>query len=125
MGWSTDCAMAKNDSISVSRKSLTVLRPGIGIVYLWVGILKFLSGASQAEELVINAIATFTGGMLSPGISILPLAVWETLAGIQLLAGIVTKGVLGLLHAASTFIPLLLFPGLSFGQTTFGFTLLG
>jgi hypothetical protein len=117
--------MAKNDSISVSRKSLTVLRLGIGIVCLWVSILKFLSGASQAEELVINTIATFTGGMLSPGISILPLAVWETLAGIQLLAGIVTKGVLGLLHAASTFIPLLLFPGLSFGQTTFGFTLLG
>ncbi len=99
----------------------------IGIVYLWFGSLKFFPGLSPAESLARETINHLTLGFISSDISIILLAIWETGVGILLIFGIYKRFAiyLALIHMVFTFTPLFFFPGLTFNNLPFSFTLLG
>ncbi|MDZ7718218.1 MAG: DoxX family protein [Balneolaceae bacterium] len=66
----------------MARTGITVLRIGLGIIFIWFGVLKFFPGLSPAEELVRNTVY-----FVSPDLFIPVLATWETLIGLGLISG--------------------------------------
>ena len=106
---------------------IVMLQISIGILYVWFGMLKFFPGLSPAEDLAKETIHLLTFGVISPEISILLLAVWETAVGILLLFGLFHRAtmVLVLTHMALTFTPLILLPQVSFTHTPYALTLVG
>ena len=60
---------------------MSIIPISIGLVYLWFGSLKFFTGVSPAEKLAQDTIEQLTMGLLLPEISIILLALWETLIG--------------------------------------------
>ena len=104
-----------------------ILAITIGLVYLWFGGLKFFSHLSPAEDLAKNTIDVLTFGYISSNISIILLAIWETLIGVFLIINVFRKQVilLALVHLVFTFTPLLFFPSQSFNHSPLVFTLLG
>ncbi|MBC2840045.1 doxx family protein [Robiginitalea sp. SC105] len=100
---------------------------GLGLVYLWFGLLKFFSGLSPAEDLAGNTIEILSFGLIGPRWGLLLLAAWESAIGILFFAGICRKCVLrmALVHISCTFAPLFLLPGLCFTEFPFGLTLVG
>ena len=103
-----------------------ILTITIGIVYIWFGILKFFPSLSPAEDIAINTIDALTMGLLSSKISIILLALWESVIGTMLLFNLWRKQaiIMAFIHMACTFTPLIFFPHLSFTEP-FCFTLLG
>lgn len=99
----------------------------IGIVYLWFGVLKFFPELSPAEVLAQNTISLLTFNLIPPKLSIILLAIWESLIGLFLVLNIYKQFVItiALIHMAFTFTPLFLFPNLGFIHAPFQFTLLG
>ena len=114
-------------SVPVSRRSLTLLRISIGIIYIWFGALKFFHGYSPAEDLAINTINKLTFGLLPQPVNIIFLAIWECAVGLLLIAGkwLRTALVFLFIHMVCTFTPLLFFPSVSFKYMPYGFTLVG
>ena len=108
-------------------KNNHVLAITIGIVYLWFGILKFFPLQSPAEGLAKNTIDLLTFGLIPDNISIILLAILETMIGVLLIVNIQRKKVLVLAfaHILLTFSPLFLFSEDSFSIAPFSFTLLG
>ena len=109
------------------KNRITILRISIGIIYLWFGILKFFQGVSPAEDLARETIHLLTFGLIAPSISILLLAIWETVIGVVLIGGIFKKLIFWfvLVHMICTFSPLILLPRLSFTQAPVALTLVG
>lgn len=99
----------------------------IGIVYFWFGMLKFYPGVSPAETIALDTISELTLGILTPNVSIVLLAIWETAIGILLIVGLFNRTALNLaiFHMLLTFTPFLFFPELTFTEAPFGLTLLG
>ena len=91
----------------MQKYGLTVLRIGLGIVFLWFGVLKFFKGLSPAEDLVRNTIY-----FVDPDIFIPVLALWESLIGIGLITGKFMRTTLLLLflQMPGTALPLLILP---------------
>lgn len=108
-------------------KKINLISVTIGIVYLWFGMLKFFAGVSPAEDLAKATISRLTFGFLVPEISILLLAIWETVIGLLLICHLFKKFALklALIHIILTFLPFLYFPDLVFSATPFGLSLLG
>lgn len=108
-------------------KKINLISVTIGIVYLWFGMLKFFAGVSPAEDLAKATISRLTFGFLVPEISILLLAIWETVIGLLLISHLFKKFALklALIHIILTFLPFLYFPDLVFSVTPFGLSLLG
>ena len=106
---------------ALARLGVPVLRIGLGIVFLWFGVLKFFPGASPAETLAARTIDVLSGGLIGPGVSLPVLATWESLIGLGLLAGRFMRATLLLLivQMIGTLTPLVLFPAETF--TTFPF----
>ena len=104
-----------------------ILAITIGLVYLWFGSLKYLPELSPAEELAKNTVDLLTFGLIPGKLSILLLAIWETVVGLFLILNIYRRTVviLALIHMIFTFTPLFLFPEQSFTHSPFCFTLLG
>ena len=100
---------------------------GIGIVYLWFGALKFFPGVSPAETIALDTISELSFGLITPDLSIILLAVWETAIGVLLITGIFNRTALYLavIHMVLKFTPFLFFPELTFTDAPFGLTLLG
>ncbi len=119
--------MITTASVPVSRRSLTLLRISIGIIYIWFGALKFFHGYSPAEDLAINTINKLTFGLLPQPVNIIFLAIWECAVGLLLLSGkwLRTALVFLFIHMVCTFTPLLFFPSVSFKYMPYGFTLVG
>ena len=112
----------------VHRKTkINLICVSIGIVYLWFGMLKFFVGISPAEDLAKATIEQLTFGILTPELSIILLAIWETLIGLLLIGHLFVKFALklALIHIVLTFLPFLFFPDLVFTQAPFSLTLLG
>lgn len=109
------------------RTKINFISVSIGFVYLWFGMLKFFVGVSPAEDLAKATIEQLTFGILTPEISIILLAIWETLIGLLLIGHLFVKFALklALIHIILTFLPFLYFPDLVFSQAPFGLTLLG
>lgn len=99
----------------------------IGIVYLWFGLLKFFPGISPAESLAKDTIDQLTFGLIPPNISIVTLAIWETLIGLLFIANYFNRFVIfaALVHITLTFTPFFFFPELTLTEVPFGLTLLG
>jgi len=108
-------------------KKINLISVTIGIVYLWFGLLKFFAGVSPAEDLAKATIDRLTFGFLAPELSILLLAIWETIIGVLLIGNFFQKFALklALIHIILTFLPFLYFPDLLFSATPFGLSLLG
>ena len=108
-------------------KQLPLIPVSIGLVYLWFGSLKFFSGVSPAENLAKDTIDHLTAGLIMPEISILMLAIWETVIGVLLIGNIWYRFALNLavVHILFTFSPFLFFPDLLWTDAPFGLTLLG
>lgn len=104
-----------------------ILSCSIGLVYLWFGVLKFFPEYSPAEELAKNTIKLLTLGFIPTQVSIILLAVWETVVGVLLIGNIYRKFAvkLALVQMLCTFLPFVFFPNDSFAIAPFGFTLLG
>ena len=115
----------------LQQKKLTrwvlILRISIGIIYLWFGMLKFFPGVSPAEDLAKETIHQLTFGLISPFVSIILLAIWETIIGVLLIAGLYTRFTIRfvLVHMICTFAPLIFLPGASFTQAPLALTLVG
>ena len=106
---------------------ITVLRVSIGIIYLWFGILKFFPHLSPAEDLAKETIQILTLGLISPDLSIVLLAIWETIVGVLLISGFFCRVAMPLVvaHMIFTFTPLILLPHLSFTHVPYALTLVG
>jgi putative oxidoreductase len=67
--------------------SIAILRVSLGLVFLMFGILKFVPGASPAEELAVRTVQTLSLGMLPAQAAVLLTAVIETFIGLTLVSG--------------------------------------
>lgn len=104
-----------------------LLALSIGIVYLWFGTLKYFPNVSPAEDLARNTIDILSFHLIPSNVSIILLAIWETLVGVLLILNVArrTAIILALTHMVFTFFPLLFFTDQAFGNTPFQLTLVG
>lgn len=111
----------------MARHAITLVRVGLGVVFLWFGAIKFVPGWSPAEGLAAATIARLTGGAVPAAVSLPVLAAWETLIGIGLLTGRFLRLTLLLLflQMPGTVMPLFLFPAETFTRVPFAPTLEG
>lgn len=110
----------------MARNSLTILRIGLGVIFIWFGALKLFPGLSPAEELVRNTIYFFDPDFFLP-----VLAIWEMLIGIGFLAGLFTNKLQRLtilllfLQMPGTALPLFVLPEVVWTRFPFILTLEG
>jgi len=111
----------------MARYGVVLLRISLGAVFLWFGILKFFPGLSPAQELATRTMDTLTFGRLSPNVSILILATWESLIGIGLILGLFMRATLLLLflQMLGAVTPLVLYPSRVFTHIPYAPTLEG
>lgn len=112
---------------TLARWGVPVLRLGLGIVFLWFGVLKFFPGASPAEVLAARTVEVMTFGLVGPAVSLPVLAAWESLIGLGLLTGRYLRATLLLLavQMLGTLTPLVFFPTETFSIFPFAPTLEG
>lgn len=106
---------------------LIVLRISIGVIYVWFGVLKFFPGVSPAEELAKQTIHLITFGLIQPNVSIVLLAIWETVVGALLISGFYLHVVIRvvIVHMMCTFTPLVVLPNESFTSAPLALSLVG
>lgn len=106
----------------MARYGLTLLRIGLGVVFLWFGALKLFPNLSPAEELVRNTIF-----FVNPDLFIPVLAIWEMVIGLGFLVGRWMRLTLLLLflQMPGTVLPLLVLPEAVWTMFPFGLTLEG
>ena len=111
----------------MARYSIPILRVSLGINFLWFGVLKFFPGQSPAQQIATITIERLTFGFIQPNVSIMLLAIWETLIGIGLISGLFLRLTLFLLFVQmiGTMTPLILFPAETFTRFPFVPTLEG
>jgi uncharacterized membrane protein YkgB len=111
----------------LARHSLTLLRIGIGVVYLWFGALKFFPGLSPAEDLAWRTIDVLTFGLFPATLSRVLLALLECAIGLGFLTGKYMRLTLVLMafQLSGALSPLVLFPGETFGPLLIAPTLEG
>ncbi len=103
------------------RNGLSVLRIGLGIVFIWFGLLKPL-GMSPAEELVRRVVY-----VVPPDLFVPLLGWWEVAIGVGLLYRPFNRTAIFLLflQMPGTLLPLVLLPEVCFTQAPWGLTLEG
>lgn len=101
---------------------MTILRIGLGIVFVWFGALKLFPGLSPAEELVRN-----TTYFVDPDWFVPVLALWEMAIGLGLIFRIFMRITILLLflQMPGTALPLLILPDAVWTQFPYGLTLEG
>jgi len=111
----------------LARIGIPVLRIGLGVIFLWFGALKFVPGASPADDLAARTIERLSFGLVGPAVSVPLLATWESLIGIGLLSARFLRATLLLLavQMVGTLAPLVLFPAETFQVFPFAPTLAG
>ena len=111
----------------LAQHGLTLLRISLGVIFLWFGALKFLPGASPAEELATRTITVLSLGHVGPNVSLPVLALWECLIGLGLLSRRFLRTTLLLLavQMIGTLLPLAFFPAETFTHVPWAPTLEG
>ncbi len=111
----------------MARYSIVILRVSLGVTFFWFGILKFFPGLSPAQELATKTIHTLTFGRISPAVSLLILAAWESLIGVGLIFGVFMRAILLLLFVQmlGAVTPLFLYPDQVFTHVPYAPTLEG
>ena len=111
----------------LARYGITVIRVGLGFIFLWFGALKFVPGMSPAEDLATRTIEHLTLGTVGPAVSLPVLAAWECAIGLGLLTKRFLRATLLLLavQMVGTAMPLILFPAETFTRFPLAPTLEG
>jgi uncharacterized membrane protein YkgB len=106
----------------MARRGPGIMRVGLGIVFLWFGVLKLVPDLSPAEELVRNTVY-----FIDPDLFLPILAVWEMLIGLGLIVGRGMRLTLLLLflQMPGTALPLVVLPEVVWTSFPFGLTLEG
>lgn len=95
----------------LTRYSILILRVSLGLVFLGFGVLKFIPGASPAEELAVRTVERLSLGVLSGGVALFVTAAAECFIGLTLISGRLLRT--GLLVLAASMVgilsPLVLF----------------
>ena len=116
-------ARALDDTVVglMGRIGMPFLRIGIGIIFIWFGVLKPL-GLSPAAELLANTVYWWTPEIVVPAIGW-----WEVAIGITFLIPQLTRVAIFLLaiQMPGTFLPLVLLPEVCFTVIPWGLTLEG
>ena len=101
---------------------LGIMRVGLGIVFLWFGLLKLFPGASPAEDLVRRTVY-----FVDPDVFLPVLAIWESLIGLGLIVGRYMRVTLLLLflQMPGTALPLVVLPDVVWAHFPFVLTLEG
>ncbi|HEY0738647.1 MAG TPA: DoxX family protein [Herpetosiphonaceae bacterium] len=101
---------------NMARYGIVLMRIGLGIVFLWFGVLKFFPGLSPAQDLATRTIDLLTFGLIPASISLILLAAWECAIGLGLISGKFLRVtiLLLLMQMLGTVTPLALFPGEAF-----------
>lgn len=109
------------------QNAFRLLAVSIGIIYVWFGALKFVPNLSPADQLAKDTICLITFGLIPTHISIVLLAIWETILGLLLAFGKWNRVIFWVLiaHMVCTFIPLFFFKEVSFTASPYAFTLVG
>ncbi len=107
---------------AMARYGVSLLRIGLGVVFLWFGALKLVPDLSPAEDLVRNTVY-----FVDPDLFIPVLAVWEMLIGLGLILGRFMRVTLLLLflQMPGTALPLLILPDAVWTHFPYGLTLEG
>jgi putative oxidoreductase len=99
-------------AVWLTAHSITALRMSLGMVILGFGALKFIPGASPAEDLVMRTTDVLTLGLVSGTVAVVATAVLESFIGFALLTGIGLR--VGLVAMAGWLVgimtPIVLFP---------------
>jgi uncharacterized membrane protein YphA (DoxX/SURF4 family) len=100
----------------MSQYGILFLRISLGIIFFWFGVLKFIPGLSPAQDIATLTIERLTFGFIEPEVSIIILAIWETLIGLGLIFGVFLRVTLFLLFTQmlGTMTPLIFFPAETF-----------
>ena len=111
----------------MARNGVSITRIALGLVFLWFGVLKFLPGMSEAEDVARRTLTTLTLGKVPPEICLYLLAAWESAIGLGLLWGRFLKITLILLflQLSGTFLPLVFFPSETWKHIPYAPTLEG
>jgi len=106
-----------------ARNGLRILRVGLGVVFLWFGVLKFFPGMSPAEALIEETVRW----AVDPALFKPLLAVWECAIGIGLILRRCCRLTLLALfaHMAGTFMPLFTCPHAVWSEFPHALTLEG
>jgi uncharacterized membrane protein YphA (DoxX/SURF4 family) len=106
----------------MASNGITILRVGLGVVFIWFGLLKFFPGMSPAEGLIRNTVR-----FVDPNVFLPVLAAWETLIGVGLVAGrfLRTTLLLLFLQMPGTALPLVMLPEVVWTAFPYALTLEG
>ena len=114
------------DSLAIRTCSLVgsrTLHFGVGVVYVWFGVLKYFPQASPAEDLIGKTVSW----AVNPEWFIPLLATWELAIGLGFLTGRFPRLTLALffLHMPGTFMPMIVCPELVWTEFPHSWTLEG
>lgn len=100
----------------MARNGIFLLRISIGLIFVWFGALKFFPGASPAEQLAGSSIEILTFGIVSAGIGLPLLAIWECLIGIGMFVRKYMRFTILMLYVQmiGTFSPIVILPHVVF-----------
>lgn len=73
-------------AVWLADRSIAALRISLGLVFLGFGALKFIPGASPAEELAVRTVETLTLGIVSGQAALFMTATAETFIGLTLVS---------------------------------------
>ncbi|MET9225390.1 hypothetical protein [Lentzea sp. NPDC003310] len=92
---------------------IPLLRAGLGVVYLWFGVLKLFPGGSPAEDLVERTVSALTFGIVHGDLARMSAAITEIGIALVLLSFRAPRWCAVLLvgHVVLVSTPLVLFPG--------------
>jgi uncharacterized membrane protein YphA (DoxX/SURF4 family) len=92
---------------------IPLLRIGLGVVYLWFGVLKLFPGGSPAQDLVERTVSALTFGIVHGDLARLSAAITEIGIALVLLSFRAPRSCAVLLigHVVLVSTPLVLFPG--------------
>lgn len=105
----------------------TFLRISAGTIYFFFGFLKFFPDLSPAELLAGQTIMKATGNLVDANVALFWLAILECTIGLSFLfkVGMRYLFFVFLFHQASTFLPLFIYPEITFKFIPFAPTLEG
>ncbi len=111
----------------MARNGIFLLRISIGLIFVWFGALKFFPGVSPAEQLAGSSIEILTFGIVSAGVGLPILAVWECMIGIGMFVPRFMRFTILMLYVQmiGTFSPIVILPDVVFETIPYALTMEG